>query len=139
MYETALIASGRLDTHLKQLAELKAASLVNCEYCLDIGSALASASGIREKQLSELPRFRTSEDFDSDEKLVLELAESITRTPAVVPDVLRERLLERWSETQVVELATTVAWENYRGRLNVALGVQSSGFSDGAVCAVPER
>jgi AhpD family alkylhydroperoxidase len=77
LYETALIASGRLDTQLKQLAELKAAALVNCEYCLDIGSALASACGIREEQLVGLPRYRDGDDFTDDEKLVLELASDL--------------------------------------------------------------
>ena len=40
-YEMALLGSARMDSRLKQLAELKAAALVTCEFCLDVGSALA--------------------------------------------------------------------------------------------------
>src|SRR6266571_7021133 len=129
-YEMALLASARVDPHLKQLAELKAAALVACEFCLDIGSALAAATGVSEAQLRDLPNFRDSGAFNPAEKLVLELAEAMSRTPADVPDTLRDRLVERFSPAGLAELAATVAWENNRGRLNVALGVRPAGFSD---------
>ena len=138
-YEIGLLGSARMDPRLKQLAELKAAALVTCEYCLDIGSALATAHGITENQLRDLPRFAGSDAFSPDEKLVLEFAEAMSRTPAVIADELRDRLLNRFSPAQVTELAAVVAWENNRGRLNQALGVKPAGFSDGAACALPER
>jgi len=138
-YEMALLGSARVDTRLKQLAELKVAALVTCEFCLDIGSALATATGITERQLRDLPRFADSDAFSPEEKLVLEFAEAISRTPAEVPAELRGRLLARFTPAQVTELAATVAWENNRGRLNQALGVQPAGFSQGAACALPER
>ena len=139
IYEMALLASAQVDPRLKQLAELKAAALVTCEFCLDIGSALARATGITEAQLRDLPKFRDSDAFDAREKLVLELAEAMSGTPVNVPDELRDRLLERISPAQLAELAATVAWENNRGRLNLALGVRPCGFSEGAACALAER
>jgi AhpD family alkylhydroperoxidase len=138
-YEMALVGSARMDPRLKQLAELKAAALVTCEFCLDIGSALATTAGITGHQLRELPRFADSDAFSTEEKLVLEFAEAMSRTPAEVPAELRDRLLRRFSPAQLTELAAAVAWENNRGRLNQALGVQPAGFSDGAACAIPER
>ena len=138
-YEMALLGSARMDPRLKQLAELKAAALVTCEFCLDVGSALAAAHGITENQLRDLPSFADSDAFSPDEKLVLEFAEAMSRTPAVIADELRDRLLNRFSPAQVTELAATVAWENNRGRLNQALGVRPAGFSGAAVCAIPER
>ncbi len=138
-YETALVLSGRLDTRLKYLAELKAAAMITCEYCMDIGSAFARRSGITDAQLRDLPRYAESAEFSPDEKLVLEFAEAMTRIPTTVEDDLRERLLSRFTRAQIAELAATIAWENHRGRLNQALGVRPGGFSDDAVCVVPER
>jgi AhpD family alkylhydroperoxidase len=138
-YEMALLGSARMDPRLKHLAELKAAALVTCEYCLDIGSALAAANGITENQLRDLPKFTDSGAFSPDEKLILEFAEAISRTPAMITGELRDRVLSRFSPAQVTELAATVAWENNRARLNQALGVRPAGFSDGAACALPER
>ena len=31
-----------------------------------------------------------------------------------------------------------VAWENHRSRVNVALGLEADGFSEGATCARPQ-
>ena len=56
-YEIALVTSARVPARLKALAELKAASLVTCEFCIDIGSALAQAEGITESQLLALPSY----------------------------------------------------------------------------------
>src|SRR6266536_169567 len=138
-YEMALLGSARVDPRLKQLAELKAAALFTCEFCLDIGSALARATGIAEAQLRDLPRFRDSDAFDADEKLVLELAEAMSGTPVYVPGELRDRLAKRFPPAELTELAATVAWENNRGRLNLALGVRPCGFSEGVACAMAAR
>lgn len=138
VYEVAIGLSARVEPHLKVLAETKVAALAGCEYCLDIGSALARGEGITERQLRELPHYRTSDAFDDEERAVLELAEAVTRSPAVVPDELRSRLGALFTPAQVTELAAVIAWENQRARLNQALGVRPSGFSDGEVCALPE-
>jgi alkylhydroperoxidase family enzyme len=66
--------------------------------------------------------------FDSDEKLVLELADAVTATPARVTSELRQRLQARFSTPQLVELAAAIAWENYRARSNRVFGFGSEGF-----------
>jgi alkylhydroperoxidase family enzyme len=66
--------------------------------------------------------------FDSDEKLVLELADAVTATPAQVTPDLRERLQKRFSTAQLVELGAAIAWENYRARSNRVFGFESEGF-----------
>lgn len=139
--ESAMLLSNRMAPKLKELAELKAAGMVSCEFCLDIGSALASGAGITEQQLRDLPRYEESTAYTDLEKLVIGYAEAMTRTPAVGDDLadLRRRLAEHLSETQIVELAMTVAWENQRARLNQSLGVRPTGMADGLACAVPER
>jgi len=138
-HEVALVTSARVDARLKALAGIKAAALVNCEFCLDIGSAFSRAEGLTESQLQALSSFRGSEEFDETEKLVLELAEAMTRTPTHVNEDLRQALLDQFSPAQLVELAAAIAWENHRARLNQALGIRPAGFSEGAFCAVPEQ
>lgn len=66
--------------------------------------------------------------FDSDEKLVLELADALTVTPARVTPELRQRLQTRFSTPQLVELGAAIAWENYRARSNRVFGFGSEGF-----------
>lgn len=66
--------------------------------------------------------------FDSDQKLVLELADAITATPANVTAELRQRLQKRFTTPQLVELGAAIAWENYRARSNRVFGFGSEGF-----------
>jgi alkylhydroperoxidase family enzyme len=121
------------------LAELKAGALCGCEWCMDYGSFLARReAGITDEQLRELPRFRQSDAFSEEEKLVLEYAEGISRTPVQVPDELFERLRQRFDEAEIVELTWAAALENMRARFNWALGIESQGYADGSVCIVPE-
>ncbi len=138
VFETAVATSARVDPGLKLLAELEVAAIVACEYCLDIGSALARGHGVTETQLRELHRYRDSDAFTEEQRTVLEYAEAVTRNPAVVSDELRARLEAAFTPAQRAELAAVIAWENQRARANQALGVRPSGFSDGAYCAVPD-
>ncbi|MBA4858325.1 carboxymuconolactone decarboxylase family protein [Nocardia farcinica] len=137
-YESMLLFSNRLDPHLKELAELKTAGLINCEFCLDIGSALAHSSGVTEQQITDLPRYRTSPAYSELERLVIAYAEAMTATPAVDLADLREQLLAHLSKAQLAELAATIAWENQRARLNQGLGVRPTGMAEGLACALPE-
>lgn len=139
VFESALLFTNRLDPKLKELAELKTAGLVNCEFCLDIGSALAQSAGLTEQQLADLPRYRTSDAYTDLEKLVIAFAEAMTATPAVDLDDLRTTLLTHLSKSQLAELAATIAWENQRARLNQGLGVRPTGMAEGGMCALPER
>lgn len=138
LFEVAIASSARVEPRLKLLAELKVAAMVACEYCLDIGSALARGHGVTEAQLRELHRYRESDAFSEEERIVLEVSEAVTRNPAVVPEELRERWEAAFTPAQRAELAATISWENQRARLNQALGVRPSGFSDGAYCMRPE-
>jgi 4-carboxymuconolactone decarboxylase len=136
--ESATASLRNVPERVKVLAELKAATLTQCEYCIDIGSQLASRAGVSEQQLLALPRYRDSEHFDELEKLVLDYAVAMSSTPVAVPDELFTRLRSHFDERQLVELTSVIALENMRGRFNLALGMGSSGFREGMVCAVPD-
>jgi alkylhydroperoxidase family enzyme len=69
--------------------------------------------------------------------LVLEYADRMTRTPVELPDALFARLRERFSDAELVELTSAIAWENYRARFDHAFGIEAENFSEGAVCAIP--
>jgi len=88
--------------------------------------------------MHDLAVFADSSHFTEDEKLALRLAVQLTRTPANVGDQLYEELRCRFSERELVELTTAIAWENFRARFNRTFNVQAEGFSEGDFCALPE-
>lgn len=137
--ELAFMHSHKADEKLKHLMELKAGALCGCEWCLDFASSISAEAGVSEDQLRALPAFRDSDLFTEDEKLVLEYAEGISRTPVDVPDELFDRLRARFDDAQIVELTTAAAIENFRARFNWALGIGSQDYTaDGAYCLRPE-
>jgi alkylhydroperoxidase family enzyme len=95
--------------------------------------------GVTEEQLHDLPCYQQSPAFSEEERLVLDLAVEMIRTPVDVPPELLNELRRHFDEAQLVELAATLAWENYRARFNRVFGVQTVGFSAGTFCALPEH
>jgi AhpD family alkylhydroperoxidase len=130
--------SDSVDPKLKALAETKAACLIGCQFCLDIGSHISREAGVTDEQLRSLHAYRESPAFSPLERLVLEYAEEMCQVPVVIPDELFARLHEHFDEQQIVELTTAIALENFRARFNDALGIIPAGFSSGEYCAVPD-
>ncbi len=139
MFEKATARQHRVEERLKVLAETKAAALVNCEFCCDIASSLALDAGVTEEQLLALPHYRDSDAFNELERLVLDYAVAISRTPTTVTDELFAALREHFDERQMVELTNIIALENMRARFNSAFDMNPAGFTEGMVCAIPER
>jgi alkylhydroperoxidase family enzyme len=106
---------------------------------MDINSAVGRKMGVTEQQLFELNDYKTSPAFDARERVALELADELVKTPANVSDELYTRLLQQFSYPELVELAATIGFENFRARFNRVFNIGSAGFSHGAVCALPTR
>jgi alkylhydroperoxidase family enzyme/uncharacterized membrane protein YphA (DoxX/SURF4 family) len=138
-FEFVTERADRVPTKLKLLGATKVAALTGCEFCMDIGSKLSADGGVSEAQLRALPEYATSSEFSDLERLVLDLAVGMSRTPVDVPDELFARLREHFDEAQLVELVNELAIESYRSRFNWAFGIGSQGFTgDGAYCVRPE-
>lgn len=91
-----------------------------------------------DEQLRELSRYRESSAFSPDEKLVLDLAVAMTRTPPDVSDGLFADLQKHFANAQIVELATEIGLANMRGRFNTAFRCRVAGYSGDAFCPLPE-
>lgn len=100
---------------------------------------MSRAADIDEAKLRDVNRWRDSAAFSPVERLVLEYAERITATPADVSPELRAALREQLTETQLVEITTAIAWENFRARFNRGFDVQPQGYADASYCVLPDR
>ena len=75
--------------------------------------------------------------FSDVDRLVLDYASAMSRTPVEVSDELFDALRKHFDVPQMVELTSVIALENLRARFNLALDIGSAGFSEGMVCALP--
>jgi AhpD family alkylhydroperoxidase len=135
--EIAAMLSGRMDPKLKLLAECRVAAMVGCEFCLDIGAALAQHTDLTERQLLELNSFETSDAFNDDERLVLRFATVLSEVPIGDTADLREQLVARFGKAAVTELAACIAHEHERTRLYLALGIRPGRFAPDGACRIP--
>jgi alkylhydroperoxidase family enzyme len=123
----------------RALAELKSATTVRCEYCIDLGSQVARQWGLGDEELLALGDYRNATCFSDVDKLVLDYATALSRTPVVVSDELFAELLAQFGDAALVALTHVVTLENLRARFNLALGIGSAGLSGGQVCATPDE
>ena len=86
----------------------------------------------------ELSRYKESDAFSEVERLVVDYAVEMTKTPVDVSQALFDSLRAHFDEGQIVELTASIAWENHRARFNHALDIAAQGFSERAFCALPE-
>ncbi|MDQ3915098.1 MAG: carboxymuconolactone decarboxylase family protein [Actinomycetota bacterium] len=125
----------RLDPDLKSFANMAVAALVGCSWCLDYGYFHAHNEGLDEAKASEVPRWRESAVFTSLERDVMEYAEAMSETPPTVTDELSARLLEQLGAPALVELTAVIGFQNMSSRSNIALGIETQGFSK--ACKLP--
>jgi alkylhydroperoxidase family enzyme len=137
-FQGAVRKTNGVDERIKNLMELKGAQMIGCEFCVDLGSQICRNSGFSDEELLALPRYRHSDLFTEREKVALDYAVAVMRTPVEVTDGLFARMKEHFSDKQMVEITAFLTVVNL-DRFNAAFGVGSSGFSEGMVCVVPDR
>jgi|HubBroStandDraft_6_1064221.scaffolds.fasta_scaffold205836_3 hypothetical protein len=76
-----------------------------CRRLFDIGSAAGRARRIAAEQIANLNNYRSDFNFSDLERLVLEYADGMTRTPVDVSDARFTRLREKFTAAELVELS----------------------------------
>jgi alkylhydroperoxidase family enzyme len=143
-----LMASGRLeravqkkwtalDPTLRCLAVMAPSAAIGCEWCMDFGYWVSVNEGVDRRKIEDVPRWRDSDAYTPLERQVLAYAEAVTATPPAVTDEMVAELRTALDDRQLVELTAFAALENYRSRVNAAMGLTADGFK--AECAVPQR
>ncbi|WP_422928810.1 carboxymuconolactone decarboxylase family protein [Singulisphaera sp. PoT] len=130
-------AAKSVDVGLKSLASVKVATLVGCHFCIDIGTAIATRQGLTPEKVADLDDFEASPHFSRVEKLVLRYAVAMSQTHVEIPEELTRDLQREFSPRQLVELTSSIAWENYRARFNQSFGLTAEGFAAGMGCPLP--
>lgn len=124
-----------VDENLQSFAHMAVAAQIGCTWCLDFGYFQAQNENLDMTKASQVPRWRESDVFTPLERDVMAYAEAMSHTPPTVTDELSARLLDRLGPSALVELTVIVAFANFSTRSNVALGIESEGYS--AACEIP--
>jgi alkylhydroperoxidase family enzyme len=80
---------------------------------------------VTDEEIREIPNWEFSKILGERDKIAIEYAEEMSKTPVRVSDELFGKLKGYFSDKQIVELTASVAYENYRARFNHALHIGS--------------
>ena len=86
------------------------------------------ASELTLTDIQKVPEYADGDHFNELEKAVLQYAAEMTETPVRMAEDNFEFLKSNFSPKQIVELTSSIAWENWRARYNHALGIESADF-----------
>ena len=106
---------------LRELVILRGAQLMRSEYEWAQHLPMARKSGVREAQIAALDKWRTSLEFDEQEKAALEIGEAVTT--GHVSDELHARVSRHFDHHDYVELAAVAAFYAMVGRMLDAIAV----------------
>jgi alkylhydroperoxidase family enzyme len=81
--------------------------------------------GTTDEKILALADYATSPSYTEAERVALEYADAMTITGREVTDELFARLRQHYTDDQIVELTSTIAWENCSSKFNRALGIPS--------------
>jgi len=137
-FNQAIRKGKSVDERLKNLAELKGAQMIGCEFCVDLGSQICRNSGFSDDELLALPRYRQSDLFTEREKVALDYTVAVMRTPVDVTDKLFARMQQHFCDKQIVEITALLTLVNL-DRFNAAFGIGRGRLLRGMVCVPPDR
>ncbi|MBN9105977.1 MAG: hypothetical protein J0I14_13335 [Propionibacteriaceae bacterium] len=133
----SLVAHHEPSERLLKLVRITASITANCAFCVDMNGFEYDRVGITDAELRALPA--GTEDavatFSAAERLAIDYARRISRSPLVFPEELTTALRAAFTERELVILATTAAQVNYWARVIQALGIPPAGFTE--ACPLP--
>lgn len=113
----------KLDAKLRELAYIKTSELNGCGYCKHYHDKGGQKAGLSERQIHETADSETSDVYDDLQRDVMRYAEEVTRH-INVSDALLDRLRQKLSDREIVELAMTVGIANFTNRVTETLKLE---------------
>jgi AhpD family alkylhydroperoxidase len=110
-----------LDEVLLELVKLRASQINGCANCVNLHANRLRKSGQSEERIQNVVVWWEAICFDEREKAALAWTEAVTLVAeSRVPDDVYERVLEQFSEQEVIDLTYTICTINVHNRLAVA-------------------
>lgn len=127
-YRTVDRKSSPIEPALRSLIGVKVSQINNCDFCVDISSALLKKRGISIEKISALSDYQNSALFSEKEIVALRFAEAVTSREQETDDNLFARLKLFFSDDEIVELTALIAFQNLSSKFNAALQIPSQEF-----------
>ena len=119
----SLLLKGKLDSKLRELAILRVGHLAKAHYEWTQHVAVAKRVGVPEVQISALPEWRDSEQFNALEQTILQYTDEVAENIRVSEETF-QKLKALLTDEQIVELTTVIGYYGMVSRILEALQVE---------------
>ncbi len=131
----SFIAHGNKDLNARmlKLIRIQTSLSVSCPFCIDMNTFGYQEDGITDAEIEVLRGRRILSEvttFSDKEIIVLDYVRHLCASPIVMPAEISSKVVQNFSEREIVILASTVAQVDYWARLIQGLGVPPEGFMD---------
>lgn len=123
---------GKVTSEQKRLIGYLTSANTGCKYCQAHTILAADRYGGTDERLDAIWDFRSSDLFTDAEKAAFEFALAASSVPNAVDDSFSEKLLEHWTEGEVVEILGVISLFGYLNRWNDSMGTK---LEEGAINA----
>jgi alkylhydroperoxidase family enzyme len=97
---------------------------------MDIHTAVSGKMGLSRQEIGEIFGDDVPQSFVERERLAMQLADEVCKTPANVPESLYSELARALGEEELIELASVIAHENARARFNRVFDIGSDNLCE---------
>lgn len=118
----ALRAQQNLPLRYVELAVVTVSTMNACPYCVSHHAPLLMVEGLPIEAIKALPGV-DHPAFDETDRLVVEYAALVTSRPWGIRDDVFERLREKFTESQIVELTLRISLAGFFNRFNEAMQI----------------
>ena len=122
--------NGTLTPEFKRLIAFISSSAAGCRYCQAHTSLAAKRYGSSDERLKAVWDYENSDLFSRKEKIALKFTHLSSINPIQEDDQLKKRLLDEWSENDVIEIIGVIALFGFLNRWNDIMGTK---LEDGAI------
>lgn len=105
-----------LDRKIRVLVELRVSQINGCAFCCQIHSKEAREAGVSQLQLDQLAGWKSSSAFTEKQTLALSWCEAVTLLQD--QNALKSKLLEVFTEREIVDLTIAISLMNTLNRLS---------------------
>lgn len=102
----------------KRLISHVASRAAGCQYCMAHTAGASLRLGIDDKKLEAVWEYRTSPLFSEKERVALDFALAAAAQPNDVTDELFAKMMQHWSEGEIVEITGVISLFGFMNRWN---------------------
>lgn len=106
-----------------ELAIVAVSRLNDCDYCVAHHGPMLAVEGLSPDGVDRILDFQDHDEMDAADRLVVEYAIAVTRTPQRIRDGMFDRLRDHFDDAQIVELTLRIGLAGFFNRFNDVLQI----------------